>query len=477
MMNKMRMKMNACLRRSPRLYALSSVVILVLFAGGCRKANEFPDTALDERMSGGQATVFDEGTGAYGHMIPYLTGRDAEFHKVGDFFFGASFVTAPAPKFSGLGPVYNAIGCHRCHVNEGRGKLPAPGQPFEGLFFRISLPGTDAHGDNLPVPGFGHQLQDKAIHGAEPEGNMNLQFDMSAYTLDDGTVVELRKPVFTLAKSYIPMPQDAQFSPRLARPLIGMGLLEAISEESILRHADPADTDGDGISGRPNYVYDHVTGRSRVLGRIGWKAGVPTLKAQLARALLEDIGLTTSVFPQKAALGQPQMQALGEAQGGIDIPDSVLNALTHYMATLAVPARRNVDDPKVLRGQALFVNIGCQKCHVDKHYTSVDVSRPYLSGQVIRPYTDMLLHDMGLGLADDRTDFEATGTEWRTPPLWGIGLTQRISGTINLLHDGRARSFTEAILWHGGEATNTRKRFAALSKAERDDLLAFLHSL
>lgn len=448
----------------------------LLAASGCKEPEPFQETWLDERISGGDATTFDASSGAYGNTIDGLSGQDEHIHSLGDRMFEASFVKGPAPIFSGLGPIYNQASCVSCHPNEGRGKAPESGTTYESMFFKISMPGEDEHGGPLPVPGFGLQIQDRAVFGALPEAKINISWLPKTVTLKDGEVVELRYPQYDVINPYIPLPEGYKISPRVARSNFGMGLIERIDESSIMAHADPNDGNGDGISGRPNYVYDFVNHSPKQLGRLGWKASVPDIKGQIARALAEDIGVTTSVFPRKVAEGQEQMKA-AYLPPTTDIHDSILNALTFYMRTLAVPARRNVDDPEVLQGQRIFKSIGCVKCHADVHTTKVDVRFKPLSGQIIRPYSDFLLHDMGPDLADNRTEYEASGQEWRTPPLWGVGLSKRVTGHSQLLHDGRARSFKEAILWHGGEAQPVKQIFTQLSAGNRASLIRFLESL
>lgn len=457
-----------------RIFLLICACIVLVNA--CRKAEPFADEELDERMSGGDCTVFDAGGGAYSHAIPGLSPRDEQVHGVGDKMFEAAFVTAPAPLYAGLGPVYNSRSCISCHISDGRGKPPLSGELMQSMLFKLAMPGTDEFGAPLGVPGFGGQLQDKAIAGAQPEGSVQTSWTFRTVTFADGSTAELREPHYTFTNTYMPMPAGVRSSPRIANPAFGLGLLESIEESSILALADPNDADGDGISGRPNYVYDYISHQPRKLGRMGWKATSPDVKVQTAKALNQDMGITTSVFPQKSAAGQTQMSGYFH-QAPYDLHDTLLQAIAFYARTLAVPARRNVSDPVVKSGQQLFKQAGCITCHADKHMTRTDVSFKALSGQLIRPYSDMLLHDMGDGLADEFPEFEASGSEWRTTPLWGLGLTQKVSGHTLLLHDGRARNITEAILWHGGEAEQSKQRFMSMPKTDRDALLRFLESL
>ena len=258
--------------------------------------------------------------------------------------------------------------------------------------------------------------------------------------------------------------------------MIGLGLLEAIPEQAILANADPDDRDGDGVSGRANRVWDHASQSTR-LGRFGWKAGQPSLDQQNADAFFNDMGLTTTLLAGSSCSAS-QTDCLTQPHGGApEVSDNILAQVLFYTRNLGVPARRRVDDPQVLAGKGLFHQAGCQSCHTPKFTTAADAAEPELSGQVIRPYSDLLLHDMGAGLADNRPEFQASGREWRTPPLWGIGLTETVNGHTRFLHDGRARNLLEAILWHGGEAEGARQKVMAFDAGERAALLAFLESL
>ena len=344
------------------------------------------------------------------------------------------------------------------------------------LLFRLSLPKAEdsvAGKPPTPVPGFGTQLNNRAIVEANPEGTVKIEYTEQTLTTADGTRVHLRHPNYTLTETYQPLPENVEISPRVAPAVFGLGLLEAIPENAILAYADEADIDGDGISGKPNYVWDVVAQRY-TLGRFGWKANQPTLLQQVAAAYNDDMGITTSLFFVENSAGQSQLTEHGVTP---EVSDEILEVVTFYVQTLAVPARRNVDDPQVKQGEQLFAEAQCASCHVPTLRTGVLTGVPSVSNQTIHPYTDLLLHDMGPGLADNRPDFHASGSEWRTPPLWGIGLVKRVNGHTNSLHDGRARDLMEAILWHGGEAEASRQAVEQMSKAERDALIAFLESL
>jgi CxxC motif-containing protein (DUF1111 family) len=344
------------------------------------------------------------------------------------------------------------------------------------MLMRISIPGQDEHGGPLEAPGFGLQVQDQALLGAAPEASVNISYTDKAVTYPDGATATLRQPSYTLQSPYIPLPAGYLISPRLAPRLIGMGLLENIPENTILSFVDAGDKNGDGITGKANYVYDSYT-KKMALGRFGVKANTPTLLLQVATAYQQDMGVTSYVQPKESAYGQSQMNTIGSNDRSIELIDSLLNYVTFYVQTLAVPARRDVLDSVNKRGATLFTQVNCASCHRTTMMTGVNPAIN-LSSQRIHPYTDLLLHDMGEGLADSRPDFLATGREWRTPPLWGIGLLSRTNGgSAFYLHDGRARTVEEAILWHDGEAAKSKQQFMQLNQADRSALLQFISSL
>lgn len=427
-------------------------------------------------LSGGDTTIFDASSHAFSIPAPNLSASAFEKHLEGDVEFEAVFVTAPAVVNPGLGPIYNNVSCINCHSRDGRGRPPDPDEGLVSLLFRLSLPKAEDAIDGkppIPVPGFGTQLNNRAIVKASPEGKVKIDYTEQTLTTVDGTRVHLRYPNYTVTETYQPLPENVEVSPRVAPVVFGLGLLEAIPEETILAYADEVDVDGDGISGKPNYVWDVVEKRY-ALGRFGWKANQPTLIQQVAAAYHDDMGVTTSLFSTENSAGQSQLTEHGVTP---EVRDEILEVVTFYVQTLAVPARRNVDNPQVKQGEQLFAKAQCASCHVPTLRTGVLAGVPSVSNQTIHPYTDLLLHDMGPDLADNRPDFHASGREWRTPPLWGIGLVRRVNGHTNFLHDGRARDLMEAILWHGGEAEVSRQAVEQMSKSERDALIAFLESL
>lgn len=445
--------------------------ILVLIA--CRKVGSFDEASYDERLSGGNNTTFNEGVGAFGEAFPNLTERDELVHELGDLGFEASFVTAPSPIHQGLGPIYNNVSCASCHVNDGRGKAPIDGGELNALLIRISIAGKGIYGEPLGVPNFGGQLQQKSIQGKSAEAKVITHYQYVQGNYHDGTTFTLRKPTYEIFDTYMPLPSNTLISPRMAPPVFGLGLLEAISEATIESWEDLNDSDNDGISGKINYVWNFEKNKKEI-GRFGWKAGQPNIRQQSAGAYVEDMGITNPIFKTESSFGQNQFYSYSTET---DINDSILRTVTFYVQSLAVPARRNVNSETVQLGKNIFKEINCNGCHKNISKTATNVAFPSVSNQVIFPYTDLLLHDMGEDLADHREEFEANGFEWRTAPLWGIGLTQKVNGHSNFLHDGRARSIEEAILWHGGEAEKSKVKFKNLSKNERNALLEFLKSL
>lgn len=459
----------------PGTYKVCFVVVLTIsiILIACNKFDSAYSNPDDEWRSGGEQTVFDQSSSAFGHAFSTLNETLERVHEIGDVQFGSTFVSAPAPINPGLGPIFNNVGCASCHINDGRGKVPGAGETSVLMLFRISIAGQSPHGGPNAVPGFGEQLQNRANIGIKKEGDVTITYNEKSFTFDDGAEYKLRFPTYTVNNNYAAYPSDAMLSPRVAAPIFGLGLLESVSDADILSRVDDKDLDGDGISGKANYVWNFIT-NSTTLGRFGWKANQPNLLQQVAAAYNQDIGITNSVFPQESSSGQSQYDNLKDDP---EISDSLLYSVEFYIRTLAVPGRRNLTDATVQQGKQLFAQAGCVKCHVPDMRTAVNVSFPSVSNQFIHPYTDLLLHDMGDSLADNRPDYLATGNEWRTAPLWGIGLTQKVNGHNNFLHDGRARSLMEAVMWHGGEALQARNKVKAMSADERNALVKFLESL
>lgn len=458
--------------------------------------DDFSKAEAFETMAGGAGTSTKRvNRDAFSHFNQNLTFEEEQDFKLGNALFRKLWVSSPSSTQAsdGLGPLFNARACQSCHLKDGRGHPPEGDADATSMFLRLARPAVtpdeieavQTHvAANMPDPTYGGQLQDLAVPGLRAEGRMVIDYVEKPVELGDGTIVHLRRPTYSVADlGYGPLHPDTTLSPRIAPPMIGMGLIEAIHPADILANADPTDEDGNGISGRVALARDPATGEI-ALGRFGWKAQNATVRQQSAGAFAGDIGISSPDVPnhhgdctdnQADCLAMPTgVQArLGETEA----PDPVMDLVTFYSENLAVPARRDVDDPLVLDGKQHFHTLGCADCHRPKFVTSREAANPAHAFQLIWPYSDFLLHDMGEGLADGQQVGRASGTEWRTAPLWGIGLTETVNGHTFFLHDGRARNLTEAILWHGGEAQGARDGFAALEKTDRDALIAFLESL
>lgn len=448
--------------------------LVLLLSPSCQDEGPVQPETPESVLAGGTTTIFSSGPDAYTFPLANLDEAGIERHFIADGIFGQQFVSAPAAQFGGIGPLFNQNSCESCHIRNGRGIVPQyEGDPATGLLLRLSIPGQGMYGSIIPVPGFGGQLQPKAMFNVVAEGTMSKTEITQLVTYLSGEQVNLIRPVYRIAHPYIPLPDDLLISPRLAPPIYGLGLLEAIPEADILAHEDESDLDADGISGKANRVWDVLEQRV-ALGRFGWKAENPTAGQQAADAAHNDMGLTSYYFPEEHCEGQSN--CTDGLQSDLDVDEETTNLFAFYFQTVAVPAPRQYDHPDVVRGRQLFEEIKCAACHTPKHITGAHpiVSLAY---QTIYPYTDLLLHDMGEGLTDDRPTYLATGNEWRTPPLWGIGLTQVVNPKATFLHDGRAATLEEAILWHGGEAETSKEAFRTMSPSDREALLAFLESL
>ncbi|AVT14668.1 c-type cytochrome [Acidovorax sp. NCPPB 3859] len=467
----------------------------LLLAGGAAAGD--PPDPLGEK-TGGDTTVYATGRNAFSFPAANLEDAERTRFVIGNSFFKRNWVEAGASTKArdGLGPHFIARSCGGCHVQDGRGEPPEifnrlgeTRDPIVSLLIRLSIPGTDPHGGPNPEPVYGDQLNTAAVQGVKPEGTVTLRYETVKGSFADGTPYTLLKPHYGVRDlGYGPLHAGTMLSPRIAPQVIGVGLLEAIGEADILANAaDQAAAPGP-VKGRPNHVWDAPSGR-KMLGRFGWKANVATLAHQTGGAFVGDMGITSRHFPSEHCTttqvdcgAAPSGRSAGaRGQAGVEIDDKTFDDVVFYQATLAPPARRDVNDATVLRGQALFAQAQCAACHRPSYVTKEGpfprLTSKALSGQRIWPYTDLLLHDMGEGLADGRPDFLASGRQWRTPPLWGIGLIKDVNGHTRLLHDGRARGVLEAILWHGGEAEEAKQNVLKMDKAERDALVRFVESL
>lgn len=463
----------------------AALLLTALLASGNGAA---PDPAT---LSAGPFTTSETGANAFSVPVALLDREQAGQFALGREQFNEAWVVAPDPAgVWGLGPTFNEDRCAHCHAHNGRAPAPEHGGRAErGLLVRLSVPGAGGAGSPDPHPAYGDQLQNRGVAGRVPaEGQALIEYETREVRFADGERLQLRKPKVRFSElQFGPLGAETQVSLRIAPALVGLGLLEAVPEETILEIARQQPMRG--LSGRPNYVRDVEHG-STVLGRFGWKAGQPHLRQQTAAAFHGDIGATTYLFPEEncpdvqlACLDLPSASKCG-GQGGCtgnnyrpEVTPSRLTNITLYLQALAVPARRNPEDPAVKRGELLFSQAGCADCHVPRLRTGMHAALPAAANLEIRAYTDLLLHDMGEELADDRPEFLADGREWRTPPLWGIGLLPAVNGHSDLLHDGRARGVVEAILWHGGEAQAAREAFMQMPKPQREAMVKFVESL
>ncbi|WP_214471451.1 di-heme oxidoredictase family protein [Mesorhizobium sp. dw_380] len=461
-----------------------------------RPTTDFSKPEPFELMQGGGGTSRkDVSRDSFSQSSANITFEEEGTFKLGNALFRKNWVSSPSSTQAsdGLGPLFNERACQNCHVKDGRGHPPEGDTGTTSMFLRLAREASSAEEKaaiaghqalNFPDPVYGTQLQELAVPGLRGEGRMRVDYQEREVELSDGTMVPLRKPSYSVTDlAYGPLDPRTTLSPRLTPPMIGLGLIEQIAPADILARADPDDVDGDGISGRPNIVPDGPDGKLTI-GRFGWKAQTASIRQQAADAFAGDIGISTPEEPkhwgdctaaQAKCLAMPN--GVQERLGPVEAPPPVMDLVTFYSQNLAMPARRDLDKPDVLAGKKVFYEIGCVSCHTPKFVTRRDAPNKAQAFQLIWPYSDFLLHDMGPDLADGQAVGEATGSEWRTPPLWGIGLAETVNGNSFFLHDGRARSLTEAILWHGGEAQKTRDRFAAASATERDALLKFLESL
>lgn len=461
-----------------------------------RPTSDFSAAEEFEKMQGGGGTSRKRvNQDAFSQSSANITFEEEGTFKLGNGLFRKTWVSSPSSTQAsdGLGPLFNARACQSCHLKDGRGHPPEASLDATSMLIRLARDAETPQEQamlaqktvlNFADPVYGGQLQDLAVPGLQAEGKIRIDYEERSVTLGDGTQVSLRKPAYAvddLAQG--PLRAGVTLSPRIAPPMIGLGLVEQIHPADILALADPDDRDGDGISGRPQIVRS-PDGNGLMLGRFGWKAQAATIRQQSADAFANDMGISSPDAPhdwgdctpaQTDCLAMPTgvQQRLGDTEA----PDPVLDLVTFYSQNLAVPARRDAGTPTVLRGKQMFYESGCASCHTPKFVTRRDAPNKAQSFQLIWPYSDFLLHDMGEGLADGQQVGEADGNEWRTPPLWGIGLTERVNGHTFFLHDGRARSLAEAVLWHGGEAQAARDRFAGLPKPDREALISFLESL
>lgn len=461
-----------------------------------RPTADFSKPEPFEPMQGGAATSsYPVNADSFSHFSSNLTFAEEEEFKLGNALFRKFWVSSPSSTQAsdGLGPLFNARACQSCHLKDGRGHPPEGNTDATSMFLRLARPArddaehqmiADLKALNFPDPVYGEQLQDMAVPGLAAEGRMKITYTEEIVMLGGGETASLRRPRYEVGDlQYGPLDPGTTLSPRIANQMPGMGLIQAIADADILGRADPEDADGDGISGRAARARDHRTGELK-LGRFGWKAQNASVRDQSSGAFAGDIGISTpdtqrhwGDCTQAQSKCRDMQHGVQKRLGDTEAPDPVLDLVTFYSENLALPKRRDVEDATVLKGKSLFYNSGCIACHTPKYVTNRKAENKAHRFQLIWPYSDFLLHDMGEGLADGQQVGDADGREWRTAPLWGIGLTDDVNGHTFFLHDGRARNLTEAILWHGGEAERARNTFAAMAPDERQALIKFLESL
>ncbi|QCE40059.1 di-heme oxidoredictase family protein [Psychroserpens sp. NJDZ02] len=466
-------------------YKLPLIYLFLLILFNCSDDDNYqpvPDSASNyeegEELLTGVLGVNSTSSNAFGFEIDGLSFQQLAVFASGNSLFNQTWVSAPASTTArdGIGPTFNARACASCHFKDGRGSPLVNGSNSSGFLMRISLNGQDANGDAIPVPGYGLQLQDQANNGIAYEAKINITHEAVNGTFADGSTYQLQKPIYTFQDEQFGALTGVNTSPRIGQQTIGLGLISALPDIEITKFEDSNDSDNDGISGRANFVYNYDT-NAIALGRFGWKANAPTLRQQVAGAFHGDMGLTTSIFSEQNC-PSPQQDCFDAPNGGTpEVTDSQLEKVIFYQAHLAVPNRRNYLDADVQQGKVLFNQLNCIACHAINQKTGTDAESELLENITIKPYSDFLLHDMGDALADNRSDFNANGNEWRTQPLWGIGLISTVNNHTNLLHDGRARTIEEAILWHGGEAETSKQNFKNLNAEKRQQLIAFVNSL
>ncbi|WP_019616864.1 di-heme oxidoredictase family protein [Psychromonas ossibalaenae] len=470
--------------------------------------------ALDQKqhLSAGETSVNSTKASAFSqHSANMKNIKNILKFNGGNKFFEEPWAQSAGSVSSqdGLGPLFNNNACQDCHVRDGRGHASAApngqrGSDFSTMLLRVSKSSISETQQlkidksllaNVGDTCIGGQLQHQANFGIRPEAVQQVSYQYQTVTFADGVTQELRRPIWHVSANGCEIDDDSVLSARIAPPMIGLGLLALIDEKQILARQDISDSDNNGISGKANQVWS-IQDQRVTLGRFGWKAGQPTLKQQAAGAFLGDMGISSDFFSEQNCL--PHQSACLNAKNGngdmvnpdagYEVSTKVLDKVAFYSHHLAVPKRRNAYSQKVLQGKQVFMELGCAQCHSETYTTQKSVEFPELSEQKIYPYTDMLLHDMGKDLSDFdkrsqsvngklKVEFLAQANEWRTPPLWGIGLAKTVDPQASFLHDGRARTILEALLWHGGEAQKSKNALLKIDSDKRSALLAFLQDL
>jgi len=431
----------------------------------------------------------------YSHPISGMKPENKLDFRIGEGVFQKFWVPSPSSTTAsdGLGPLFNTRSCNSCHIKNGRGHAPESGVsgatvPSFLIRFGKSYKHTSQVADfiypNIGDKNYGVQFQGHASPGILPEGDYHLTYTSHTETLSDGTEVELRKPnIHWTALNYGKLEDSTGVTLLVAPALVGMGLLDNIPDDIIVTNADPQDVDNDGISGRVSWIPSN-NGKDKVIGRFGYKAASPSVSAQNQLAFNTDLGLSTPLNPAASGDCTELQKACIESPNGnsphldnLEVDKQQVRLVDLFVSLSSPPTMRNLRNPNFLEGKVLFEEGSCASCHIPKMQTKKNATFPELSNRTFYPFTDMLLHDMGPKLASGFQSFSTAPNEWRTAPLWGIGLSEKVSGRVGFLHDGRAKTIEEAILWHGGEAQKAKEFYKQLDKEHREKLIYFLESL
>ena len=447
------------------------------------------DTFADPSLPGGETSNQVENKNSFS-----LSSRNLEEHMrinflVGNALFERMWEDSSISKNiakDGLGPFFSARSCESCHINDGRGHIPITNKEDKiSVVIQISqnIAQSNDYIKNIEDDIYGGQISEFAVKDVLKEADIIIDYKYSLEMYEDGRVVELRRPIIKIDNlNYGDFNESTIFSARIAQPMIGLGLIEHISDQSLLMNEDINDTNNDGVSGKANKVWD-IENEKLAIGRFGWKAAQPSVYQQTADAFYHDMGLSNKLYSNPFNCTSKQVECAKAISGNseeyddLEVSNDQLDLVTFYSSQLGVPARRSINAENVKKGKEIFFALNCNSCHVESFTTGDTGSHANLNNQIIYPYSDFLLHDMGESLSDGVSEFFAQGSEWRTPPLWGIGLTSIVSDEYGYLHDGRARTIEEAILWHGGEANEIIQNYKKLKKSEVNQLLSFINSL
>ena len=447
------------------------------------------ETFADPSLPGGETSNQVENKNSFS-----LSSRNLEEHMrinflVGNALFERMWEDSSISKNiakDGLGPFFSARSCESCHINDGRGHIPLTNKEDKiSVVIQISqnIEQPNDYIKNIEDDTYGGQISEFAVKDVLKEADIIIDYKYSLEMYEDGRVVELRRPIIKIDNlNYGDFNESTTFSARIAQPMIGLGLIEYISDQSLLMNEDINDTNNDGVSGKANKVWD-IENEKLAIGRFGWKAAQPSVYQQTADAFYHDMGLSNKLYSNPFNCTSKQVECAKAISGNseeyddLEVSNDQLDLVTFYSSQLGVPARRSINAENVKKGKEIFFALNCNSCHVESFTTGDTGSHANLNNQIIYPYSDFLLHDMGESLSDGVSEFFAQGSEWRTPPLWGIGLTSIVSDEYGYLHDGRARTIEEAILWHGGEANEIIQNYKKLKKNEVNQLLSFINSL